>query len=82
MLNLGGIQQTQKNILKKMYEGGGIRPPGQIGLSYRFEISVATVAKVFQSWISLIDSRQSSLIVWPEREALLAKHTAQIPTGC
>lgn len=41
-------------------------------LSYRFEISVSTVARVFQSWITLLDSRLSSLIVWPEREALLA----------
>lgn len=32
-------------------------------LSYRFEISVATVSRIFQSWICLMDSRLSSLIV-------------------
>eukprot|EP00112_Aurelia_sp_Birch-Aquarium-sp1_P005651 Seg1643.5 transcript_id=Seg1643.5/GoldUCD/mRNA.D3Y31 product="hypothetical protein" protein_id=Seg1643.5/GoldUCD/D3Y31 len=32
-------------------------------LSYRFEISVATMSRIFQSWICLMDSRLSSLIV-------------------
>ena len=32
LLNLRGIQQTRKIVQMKMYEEGGIRPPGQIGL--------------------------------------------------
>ncbi len=42
-------------------------------LCSRFEISVTTISRIFQSLISPMDSRLSSLIVWPERDALLAK---------
>ena len=39
-------------------------------LAYRFNISIATVNRIFHCWIDIMDRRLSSQIVWPEREDL------------
>ncbi len=40
------------------------------GLAFRFEVSVTTISRTFQSWIDVLDKRLSPIIVWPEREDL------------
>ena len=39
-------------------------------LAYRFNVSVPTVSRVFQAWMTVMDKRLSSFIKWPERENL------------
>ena len=39
-------------------------------LAYRFNVSVPTVSRVFQVWMTVMDKRLSSFIKWPERENL------------
>lgn len=39
-------------------------------LAYRFNISVPTVSRIFQSWLVVMDVRLSPLIKWPDREDL------------
>ena len=39
-------------------------------LSYRFNISVTTVSRIFAAWMVALDVRLSPLIHWPEREDL------------
>ena len=40
------------------------------GLAFRFEVSLSTVSRPFSYWMIVLDKRLSSLIPWPEREAL------------
>ena len=39
-------------------------------LAYRFLVSVATVSRIFWSWINAMDYRLCQLVYWPERENL------------
>ena len=39
-------------------------------LAYRFLLSVATVSRIFWSWINAMDYRLCQLVYWPERENL------------
>ena len=39
-------------------------------LAYRFNVSVSTVSRTFQSWMVVMDARLRPLIKWPEREEL------------
>lgn len=39
-------------------------------LSYRFDVSMSTVSRVFSSWMVALDVRLSPLISWPDREDL------------
>lgn len=39
-------------------------------LAYRFHVSIATISRIFQAWITVLDQRLCRLILWPEREDL------------
>ena len=39
-------------------------------LAYRFMVSLSTVSRIFSSWMPVMDTRLSSLVLWPEREQL------------
>ena len=39
-------------------------------LSYRFNISISTVSRIFLAWMVVMDIRLSPLISWPDREDL------------
>ncbi|CAH3118147.1 unnamed protein product [Pocillopora meandrina] len=39
-------------------------------LSYRFNVSLSTVSRIFSSWMVALDVRLAPLINWPEREDL------------
>ena len=41
-----------------------------LGLAYRFEVSLSTVSRVFKAWMEVLDVRLSPLISWPELEEL------------
>ena len=38
-------------------------------LAYRFDVST-TISKIFYKWLSIMDEKQDSLIIWPDRESL------------
>ena len=40
-------------------------------LAYRFNISVPTVSRTFQSWLMTVDIRLSPFVHWPDRESLI-----------
>ena len=40
-------------------------------LAYRFNVSVATISRIFLKWIRALDGRLRSLIFWPDRDALI-----------
>ena len=39
-------------------------------LAYRFFVSISTVSRAFQAWITAVDVRLQPLIKWPDREDL------------
>ena len=39
-------------------------------LAYRFLVSIATISRIFWSWITAMDYRLCQLVYWPERENL------------
>ena len=39
-------------------------------LAYRFQVSLPTVSRIFSSWLTVMDSRLSPLIYWPDRAQL------------
>ena len=39
-------------------------------LAYRFGLSVSTISRIFSKWLTIMDGRLSSLIVWPDRDSL------------
>ena len=39
-------------------------------LAYRFQVSLPTVSRIFSSKLTVLDSRLSSLILWPDRAQL------------
>ena len=39
-------------------------------LAYRFQVSLPTVSRIFSSWLTVMDSRLSPLIHWPDRAQL------------
>lgn len=39
-------------------------------LGYRFGVSVPTVSRIFEKWLSLMSRRLAFLILWPDREQL------------
>ena len=38
--------------------------------AYKFDISVATVSRILLKWLTILDTKLSPLIKWPEREVL------------
>ena len=38
-------------------------------LAYRFDVST-TISKIFYKWLSTMDGKQDSLIIWPGRDSL------------
>ena len=41
-----------------------------VDLAYRFDISPATVSRILLKWLTQMDIRLKSLIIWPERDDL------------
>ena len=41
-----------------------------VDLAYRFGVSPATVSRIFLKWLTQMDIRLKSLIIWPERDNL------------
>ncbi|XP_066265852.1 uncharacterized protein [Branchiostoma lanceolatum] len=46
-----------------------LNPPFQ-ALAYQFKVSLATVSRIFSTWIVALDTRLSCFISWPDREDL------------
>ena len=40
-------------------------------LAYRFNVTEATMSKVFRSWIKLLSKKLAKLIKWPSKHALI-----------
>lgn len=45
----------------------------EVDESHRFNVSTATVSRIFNSWIAFLESQLRPLLVWPSRDAIQKK---------